>query len=72
MARITVEDCLERVTNMYELVHLATKRTRQLFKGAAPLVRCRNKKIVTALREIADGKVRAGKIEEDTDSPLQH
>jgi DNA-directed RNA polymerase subunit omega len=42
---------------MYELVHVATKRTRQLYKGADPLVKSKNRLIVTALREIAAGKV---------------
>jgi DNA-directed RNA polymerase subunit omega len=59
MARVTIEDCLKNVDNMYELVHLATKRTRQLFKGAEPLVKSKNRIIVTALREIASGAVRA-------------
>jgi DNA-directed RNA polymerase subunit omega len=59
MARVTIEDCLENVENMYELVHLATRRTRQLYKGSEPLVRSKNRVIVTALREIAAGKVRA-------------
>jgi len=58
MARVTVEDCLRFVTNRYELVHLCTKRTRQLFRGADRLVQCKNNEVVTALREIASGKVR--------------
>ena len=58
MARITVEDCLEKVSNRFELVLLATKRARQLFQGAKPLVETANRQIVTALREIAAGKVR--------------
>lgn len=57
MARVTIEDCLKRVDNMYELVHLATKRARQLYRGADPLVKSKNRQIVTALREIAAGKV---------------
>ena len=57
MARVTIEDCLKNVDNMYELVHLATKRARQLYKGADPLVKSKNRIIVTALREIAAGKV---------------
>ncbi|MBC7693604.1 MAG: DNA-directed RNA polymerase subunit omega [Methylotenera sp.] len=57
MARVTIEDCLENVENMYELVHLATKRTRQLYKGATPLVKSKNRIVVTALREIAAGRV---------------
>ncbi len=59
MARVTIEDCLQRVENMYELVHLATLRARQLYKGADPLVKSKNRIIVTALREIAAGKVSA-------------
>lgn len=57
MARVTIEDCLAHVDNMYELVHLATKRARQLYKGADPLVKSKNRIIVTALREIAAGRV---------------
>lgn len=59
MARVTIEDCLKNVDNMYELVHLATKRSRQLYKGSEPLVRSKNRTVVTALREIAAGRVLA-------------
>ncbi len=59
MARVTIEDCLDHVNNMYELVHLATRRTRQLYKGSEPLVKSKNRIIVTALREIAAGRVKA-------------
>jgi len=58
MARITVEDCLRNVHNRFELALLATKRAKQLLKGARPLVKTDNKEVVTALREIAAGKVR--------------
>lgn len=58
MARITIEDCLEKVENRYELVHLATKRVKQLREGAESLVRSKNKEVVTALREIAAGKIK--------------
>jgi DNA-directed RNA polymerase subunit omega len=58
MARITVEDCLQKVDNRFQLIHLAAKRVRQLRKGAPPLVSSKNKDIVLALREIAAGKVR--------------
>ena len=58
MARITVEDCLEQATNRFELVLLAARRAKQLIKGARPLVDSDNKETVTALREIASGKVR--------------
>jgi DNA-directed RNA polymerase subunit omega len=57
MARVTVEDCLEREENRFALVVLASARTRQLMKGAEQLVRSKNKPAVTSLREIAGGKV---------------
>ncbi|HEU4344497.1 MAG TPA: DNA-directed RNA polymerase subunit omega [Candidatus Binatia bacterium] len=58
MSRITVEDCLRKVSNRFELVMLASKRARQLFKGAKPLIASGNREVVVALREIAEGKVR--------------
>ncbi len=58
MARITVEDCLETESNRFALIVLAAERARQLAKGARSLVQCDNKPAVTALREIAAGKVR--------------
>jgi DNA-directed RNA polymerase subunit omega len=57
MARVTVEDCLEKIPNRFALVVLASERARQLARGAAPLTECDNKPAVTALREIADEKV---------------
>ncbi len=57
MARIVVQDCLERIPNRFVLVMLAARRMRQLQKGSDPLIGCRNKEAVTALREIAAGKV---------------
>jgi DNA-directed RNA polymerase subunit omega len=57
MARITVEDCLEKVENRFSLVLLAADRTKQLLKGSEPLIKTDNKYGVTALREIAAGKV---------------
>jgi DNA-directed RNA polymerase subunit omega len=58
MARVTIEDCIEQVDNQFELVLLATKRARQLERGADPLVPLENDKpTVVALREIADGLV---------------
>ena len=57
MARVTVEDCLEREENRFALVVLAAQRTRQLMKGSPALVHSKNKAAVTALREIAAGKV---------------
>ncbi len=58
MARITVEDCLKKVPNIFELTILATKRAHQLIRGAQPLVKSDNREVVLALREIAAGKVR--------------
>jgi DNA-directed RNA polymerase subunit omega len=57
MARITVEDCLGKVSNRFELVLGAARRAKQLLKGGQPLVESDNKEVVTALREIAAGKV---------------
>ncbi|MFO0674938.1 MAG: DNA-directed RNA polymerase subunit omega [Polyangiaceae bacterium] len=57
MARVTVEDCLEREENRFALVVLAASRARQLMKGATSLVQSKNKAAVTALREIAASKV---------------
>jgi DNA-directed RNA polymerase subunit omega len=58
MARITVEDCLGKVSSRFELVQLASARAKQLLKGAKPLISAENRDIVIALREIAAGKVR--------------
>ena len=57
MARITVEDCQERVDNRFLLVQMAIKRVRQYREGYEPLLDTNNKEVVTALREIAAGKV---------------
>lgn len=58
MARITVEDCVEKIVNRFELVLVATKRARQIARGSTPLVEEENdKSTVLALREIAEGKV---------------
>jgi len=57
MARVTVEDCLEKVPNRFHLVSVSVKRAKMLLRGARPLVESDNKEIVTALREIAAGKV---------------
>ena len=58
MARVTVEDCLKKVPNQFELAVLGAKRAHQLIRGARPLVESDNREIVVALREIAAGKVR--------------
>jgi len=58
MARVTVEDCLQHVSNRFALVLLATGRTRQLLKGSKPMVpHQKNKEAVLSLREIAAGHV---------------
>ena len=68
MARVTVEDCLERVGNHFALVVLAAERARRLAAGAPRLVACHNKSAVTALREISSGKV---SFEEDIDETIR-
>jgi len=59
MARVTVEDCLKKVKNRFELILLASKRARQLLVGGIePLVPWENDKVtVVALREIAEDKI---------------
>jgi DNA-directed RNA polymerase subunit omega len=64
MARITIEDCLEKVENRYELVHLTSKRVKQLREGSDALVSAKNKDVVVALREIAAGKVKHAEVSE--------
>ena len=57
MARVTVEDCLEKIPNRFELSVIVSKRVKQILKGDRPLVKSKNKPVVTALREVAEGKV---------------
>ncbi|MBR6975640.1 MAG: DNA-directed RNA polymerase subunit omega [Ottowia sp.] len=57
MARVTVEDCLQQIPNRFQLVLAATYRARMLAQGHTPRVDARNRAAVTALREIAAGKV---------------
>ena len=58
MARITIEDCTEKVANRFHLVQMASIRAKQLKKGARSLVETEdNKEVVTALREIAAGYI---------------
>ncbi|NBO39093.1 DNA-directed RNA polymerase subunit omega [bacterium] len=63
MARISIQDCLDRIPNRFAVVMLAARRMRQLQKGSDPLVECRNKEAVTALREIAAGMVGINEME---------
>ncbi|MGD2136911.1 MAG: DNA-directed RNA polymerase subunit omega [Gammaproteobacteria bacterium] len=65
MARVTVEDCLDRVDNRFQLVLVATKRARQLANGVQPLVEWeKDKPTIVALREIADGLIDASILDE--------
>lgn len=57
MARITVEDCLNKVPNRFQLVLAATYRARMLSQGHAPRIESKNKPGVTALREVASGEI---------------
>ena len=67
MARVTVEDCLDKVDNRFQLVLLATKRARQLANGVMPLVPWENDKpTIVALREIADGLITPALLDEPT------
>ena len=64
MARITVEDCLEKVDNQYDLVLLSKERTVQLNAGAPMLVEEENdKRTIISLREIGDGKIDVKEVE---------
>ena len=57
MARITIDDCIHRIPNRFELTLAATYRARQIAQGSQPMVDSKDKPTVTALREIAAGKV---------------
>ena len=57
MARITVDDCIDKIPNRFELTLAATYRARQLAQGSQPLGESKDKPIITALREIEAGKV---------------
>jgi DNA-directed RNA polymerase subunit omega len=72
MARVTVEDCVDKVENRFELVLLASHRARMLASGAQPLVaRDRDKNPVVALREIADERLSPGDLKEEFIHSLQ-
>ena len=65
MARITVEDCLENIDNIFEMVLVASKRARRIAHGSEPLVELENDKpTVIALREIAEGHITPAILEE--------
>ena len=72
MARITVEDCLEKIDNQYDLVLLAKERTAQLNSGSPMLVEEDNdKKTIIALREIGDGKLSIKELEKNAITRLR-
>jgi DNA-directed RNA polymerase subunit omega len=72
MARVTVEDCIDKVENRFELVLLASHRARMLAAGQAPVVaRDNDKNPVVALREIADAKLQPEDLKEDFIHSLQ-
>tara|TARA_Y100001960_G_scaffold48815_1_gene49488 strand:+ start:561 stop:968 length:408 start_codon:yes stop_codon:yes gene_type:complete len=57
MARVTIEDCLENITNAFDIVTLASRRAKDLIDGSTPLIDCKDKPTVVALREIAAAHV---------------
>lgn len=70
MARITVEDCLDNESNRFALVRLAARRAKQLLSGSHPVTDTKgNRAIVSALREIASGKVKFKTIENQPETP---
>ena len=70
MARITVEDCLQNIDNIFEMVLVAAKRARRIAHGAEPLVDTENDKpTVLALREIAAGHITPSILEEIEQPP---
>lgn len=72
MARVTVEDCVEKIPNRFDLVLLAAQRARQISGGAELMLeRDRDKNPVVALREIAEDRVRASHLEESVVQGLQ-
>ncbi len=65
MARITVEDCMTKIENIFDMILLASKRAKRIANGAEPLVERENDKpTVIALREIAEGKMNDAVLEE--------
>ena len=57
MARVTIEDCLKAMDNAFDICALAGKRAKDLSGGAEPLIDCKDKPTVIALREIAQEKI---------------
>ena len=72
MARITVEDCLDHIDNIFEMVLVAAKRARRIAHGAEPMIETENDKpTVIALREIADGHVTPAILDEIEQPPAE-
>ena len=72
MARVTVEDCVDKVPNRFELVLLASQRARQVSGGAELTIdRDRDKNPVVALREIAEETIKPAELEESLINSLQ-
>ena len=72
MARITVEDCLENIDNIFEMVLVAAKRARRVAHGAEAMVELQNDKpTVIALREIAQGHVTPAILDEIEQPPVE-
>ncbi len=72
MARITVEDCLGNIDNIFEMVLVAAKRARRIAHGAEPFVEPQNDKpTVIALREIAEGSVTPAILDEVEQPPAE-
>ncbi len=72
MARITVEDCLDNINNIFEMVLVASKRARRIAHGADPMVELENDKpTVIALREIAEGHITPSILEEIDQPPAE-
>ena len=72
MARITVEDCLDNIENIFEMVLVAAKRARRVAHGADPMLEVENDKpTVIALREIAEGHITPAILEEVEQPPVE-
>ena len=71
MARISIEDCQKMIANRFALVAVAANRARQLMGSSSPLIETNNKHAVTALREIAEGKIiMKGELAHGLEGPL--
>jgi len=71
MARVTIEDCLDKIPNRFTLVIVVAKRLRQLLKGDQPLVEATNKFVVTALREVEAAKLTTNFNKEEMDGKIE-